>query len=95
MKKLIHTYGKTWHTWHTDMNKELPLGMPQLMMGFTADGQHDEAMVRARDHRLGVHSAKKREARADIAAPSIDPGADAWQSGHTIQIEDPAGHGKH
>lgn len=25
MEKLIHTYGKTWHTWHTDRNKTLPL----------------------------------------------------------------------
>jgi len=41
MEKLIHTYGKTWHTWHTDLDKDLPRGVPQLMMGFTADGQAD------------------------------------------------------
>ncbi|WP_332394531.1 OBAP family protein [Ralstonia sp. 1B3] len=35
MKKLVGTYGKTWHTWHTDLDKQLPLGVPQLMMGFT------------------------------------------------------------
>ena len=29
MEKLINTYGKTWHTWHTDLQKELPLGVPQ------------------------------------------------------------------
>src|SRR4051812_29583541 len=46
MEKLIHTYGKTWHTWHTDLDKTLPLGVPQLMMGFTADGQADAAMIR-------------------------------------------------
>lgn len=89
MEKLIHTYGKTWHTWHTDLDKDLPRGMPQLMMGFTADGQADPAMVAARDARLGVSSTEKRMGRADIGAPAIDPGADAWQKGRPIQIDDP------
>lgn len=91
MKKLVGTYGKTWHTWHTDKGKSLPLGMPQLMMGFTADGQHDAAMVAERDRRLGVDSAAKRKEREDIPAPSIDPGADAWQKGKVVQITDPTG----
>jgi hypothetical protein len=91
MEKLIHTYGKTWHTWHTDLDKDLPRGMPQLMMGFTADGQADPGMVAARDARLGVSSEDKRQRRADIAAPPIDAGADAWQKGTVIQIEDPTG----
>ena len=89
MEKLIHTYGKTWHTWHTDLDKDLPRGMPQLMMGFTADGQADPAMVAARDDRLGVSTDDKRKRRADIPAPSIDAGADAWQNGSVIQIKDP------
>ncbi len=58
MEKLVGTYGKTWHTWHTDAGLALPLGVPQLMMGFTADGQVDAAMVAARDQRLGVSSAR-------------------------------------
>jgi len=91
MEKLIHTYGKTWHTWHTDLDKDLPRGMPQLMMGFTADGQADPQMVAARDDRLGVSSQDKRERRADIVAPPVDGGADAWQKGRLIQIEDSAG----
>lgn len=91
MRKLVGTYGKTWHTWHTDQGKNLPLGMPQLMMGFTADGQHDPAMVAARDRRIGVDSAARRKAREDIAAPAIDPGADAWQKGKVVQIPDPTG----
>jgi hypothetical protein len=89
MEKLIHTYGKTWHTWHTDLDKELPLGMPQLMMGFTADGQADAAMVETRDRRFGVESAEKRRNRADIVAPRVDPAANGWQQGRTIQIADP------
>jgi hypothetical protein len=89
MEKLIHTYGKTWHTWHTDSGDRLPLGVPQLMMGFTADGQSDASMVQSRDRRFGVDSAAKRANRADIQAPPLDPDADAWQHGTTIQITDP------
>ncbi|AZE60600.1 MULTISPECIES: OBAP family protein [Pseudomonas fluorescens group] len=89
MEKLVHTYGKTWHTWHTDLHKQLPLGVPQLMMGFTADGQADPKMVAERDKRLGVDSNQKKAARADIATPAIAPGADAWRQGRIIQIDDP------
>lgn len=91
MKKLVGTYGKTWHTWHTDQGKGLPLGVPQLMMGFTADGQAEPAMVAARDRRIGIDGAKRRQERADIAAPAIDPGADAWQQGRMVQLHDPTG----
>lgn len=89
MEKLVGTYGKTWHTWHTDQHKELPLGVPQLMMGFTADGQISQPMVDQRDARLGIRSEDRRRDRADIPAPPIDPGADGWQSGAVFQIADP------
>ena len=91
MKKLVTTYGKTWHTWHTDLDKDLPRGVPQLMMGFTADGQADPAMVAARDQRLGVDSAARKKDRESIAVPRIAQGADAWQQGTVIQIQDPSG----
>ena len=97
MRKLVGTYGKTWHTWHTDLHKELPLGVPQVMMGFTADGQHDATMVAERDERFGISSEEKRKDRADIPAPPVDPGADAWSKGNVVQIQDPTGteHGPH
>jgi len=91
MTKIVGTYGKTWHTWHTDRQKSLPTGVPQLMMGFTADGQADAAMVAARDRRLGIASEERRANRADIAAPATDPGADAWQRGVVLQLVDPTG----
>ena len=59
------------------------------MMGFTADGQSDAALVEARDRRFGVDSQDKRKGRADIQAPAIDPAADAWQRGTALQITDP------
>lgn len=91
MKKLITTYGKTWHTWHTDLHKELPLGIPQLMMGFTADGQTDPDMIAQRDRNFGIASRDKRADRADIPAPPIAEGADAWQHAPPVQLRDPTG----
>jgi hypothetical protein len=79
MEKIVATYGKTWHTWHTDQDRELPLGSPKLMMGFTKDGQLKESLLQQRDRRFGISSAEKRQSRSDIAAPAIDPDADAWQ----------------
>lgn len=93
MEKLVTTYGKTWHTWHTDAQKALPVGVPQLMMGFTADGQADPAMVASRDSRFGISSTDKRSDRASIPAPPIAAGADGWQHGRTIQLDDPTGAG--
>jgi hypothetical protein len=89
MQKLVGTYGKTFHTWHTDMQRELPVGVPQIMMGFTADKQIDPRLVAERDSRFGVSSEKRRAARADIETPAILPGPDAWQTGKVVQIADP------
>jgi len=91
MERLAHTYGKTWHTWHTDQDKALPVGVPQLMMGFTADGQADPKMVEQRNRRLGVDAAKTRAQRADISIAPADAGADGWRRGNVIQITDPTG----
>jgi hypothetical protein len=89
MKKLVNTYGKTWHTWQIDRGDTLPLGTPKLMMGFTADGQGDPKMVEQRDKDLGVDTTKKREKRMDIEANDIVPGANAWQHGGPVmQIPD-------
>lgn len=87
MEKIASTYGKTWHTWHTDKDLELPLGSPMLMMGFTQDGQADEQMIAERDRRFEVSSAENRSKRADIEYPAIDGEADAWQKGHVVQLE--------
>jgi hypothetical protein len=61
------------------------------MMGFTADGQADAAMVAERDKRFGIASADKKKQREDIPAPAIADGADAWQKGRTVQLADPTG----
>ncbi|MBP0459009.1 OBAP family protein [Streptomyces montanisoli] len=81
---LVTTYGKTFHTWQYDRD-DFPLGIPQLMMGFTEDGQVSDDLVRDRDRRLGVSTAHKRQNRADIPMPDVAPGANAWESGRTVR----------
>lgn len=86
MKVLIGTYGKTWHTWQVDRDAKLPLGIPQLMMGFTADGQAQAKILSERDSLYGSSAAKKT-ARAEIADVKLDPAADAWQKGTAVQLD--------
>lgn len=86
MRKIAGTYGKTWHTWHTERGQDLPLGSPSLMMGFTRDGLADEAMIEARDRRFGISTEATRELRKDLPSPAIDPEADAWQKGIVMQV---------
>jgi hypothetical protein len=86
MEKIVGTYGKTWHTWHTDQQRTLPTGHPLLMMGFTEDGQIKQQLVTDRDKRFGISSEEKRKNRADIQAPPIDPAADSWKTGETLQL---------
>jgi hypothetical protein len=81
---LVSTYGKTFHTWQYDRD-DFPYGVPQLMMGFTADGQADDTMIDRRDRRLGVSTSHKRQHRADIPTPDVEPGANAWESGRSVQ----------
>lgn len=88
MKELVNTYGKTWHLWQVDRGDPLPLGLPKLMMGFTADGQADPAMVAARDRELPRDPAGVKAARADLPVRPVAPGADGWQQGPAFQIND-------
>ena len=86
MKVLIGTYGKTWHMWQVDRGDKLPLGIPQLMMAFTADGQAKANIIAERD-KLYTPSAAKKAARADIPDFKVDPGADSWQKGQALQLD--------
>lgn len=86
MEKLISTYGKTIHTWHTDQQQRLPLGAPIVMMGFTKDGQIHPKLVNDRDKRFDVSTAEKKKQRANIAVPRIDSIANSWEKGHLRQF---------
>ncbi len=95
MNKIVNTYGKTWHTWHTDRDKTLPLGVPALMMGFTGEGQLDPALLADRDRRLGIDTQEIKRQRADIVAHPVAEGANAWQRGQVIQLQRVQGGGEH
>ena len=71
-----------------DRGDKLPLGLPKLMMGFTADGQLDPAVVATRDREGATTAAQLKAQRAGIPTQQIAPGADAWQTGRTLQIDD-------
>lgn len=88
MRKLISTYGKTWHTWGMESAAgNLPLGIPSLMMAFNADGQIHAPLLEERDKRFGISTEEKKKNRNDIEAPAVQPGADSWQTAQSIQLE--------
>ncbi len=86
MTDLAGTYGKTWHTWQIDTNRDFPMGIPQLMMGFTRDNQVNGKMLADRDKRFGVSTANKKRNRSNIAPPAPLAGANGWQDGRVMQL---------
>lgn len=75
MAQVVHLYGKVYHLWQTDKGHALPLGPPQLMTSYTADGQFDfEKHVGDRDRRFGTDYKRKQQAREGIQVPNIHPG---------------------
>ena len=86
MEKLVATYGKTIHTWHTDQDRLLPVGSPMIMMGFTKDGQLHPELLAARDKRFKVSSKEIKGKRANIPMPKVDPLANAWEKGKIRQF---------
>jgi hypothetical protein len=86
MEKLVSTYGKTIHTWHTDQQRALPIGAPMVMMGPTKDGQLKPELIQARDARFKVSTRDIKNKRADIQVPKIDPMANAWERGEIRQF---------
>lgn len=88
--RLVRTYAKAWRLW-PDGDSKVPTGVPQLMMGFTNDGQLDPVLLAERDRELGVASAEKRRQRADIPDAPPAPGADAWRQGRIAQVQGTVG----
>jgi hypothetical protein len=86
MEKLVSTYGKTIHTWHTDQERKLPVGIPMIMMGFTKDNQLNPELVADRDKRFHISTEEKKKNRSDIPTPSIDPLANSWEKGEIRQL---------
>jgi|SRR5690606_7274541 len=87
MEKLVSTYGKTIHTWHTDQELNVPMGSPMIMMAFTKDGQINSDLLAERDKRFNISTQKKKENRSDILMPQVDPLANAWEKGEIRQLQ--------
>ncbi|KAK7720583.1 hypothetical protein SLS57_005362 [Botryosphaeria dothidea] len=93
MKILVNSYGKTFHTWRYDQkNNTLPLGIPEIVNGYTQDGQLTQAFVDERDEYFGINSTEIRQRRADpgagnITAPAVQAGADIWKEGIVLTLE--------
>jgi len=85
MEKLAGTYGKVWQTWDTTRDS-LPLGIPALMMAYTADGQAKPGLIEDRDERFHISSAERMESRRDIPRPLVVSGANSWETGRTCQL---------
>lgn len=72
MRRLMNSYGKTWHFWATggaNMHPDaLPFGPPHLAWSFNRDGEADEEMIAERDRRLGISSQRRRELRSELAS---------------------------
>lgn len=71
-----------------DRGDAVPLGLPKLMMGFTADGQIDPRLVAARDRTQSEDTATVKVRRGDLPARPVAAGADGWQSGTAVQISE-------
>jgi Protein of unknown function (DUF1264) len=87
MKKLVNTYGKTWHTWQYDRYGDLPLGVPQLMMGFTQPGQAQESLIKEVEKEINYTVEDRRKNRQDIEAPAVLAGANGWEQNKIYQIQ--------
>lgn len=83
MKTLANTYGKTWHTWQTDLGHDLPLGRPDLMMAFTRDGQAKKGLTARRDRELGISTDELRSRRARIRPKEPIAGVDRGEGGES------------
>ncbi|PPS01478.1 hypothetical protein GOBAR_AA19197 [Gossypium barbadense] len=70
LDKVCKTYGKTIHFWQVDKGDNLPLGLPQLMMTLTRDGQLYDELARDVEKRFGVSFEKERAKRADMEGPT-------------------------
>ncbi|KAF2489750.1 DUF1264-domain-containing protein [Lophium mytilinum] len=87
MEEVVHLYGKVYHLWQTDRGDKVPLGPPQLMGSYTAEGQMEgvkeggfEKLVGGRDERFGEDWRRKREIREGIEVPEISGEADVmWK----------------
>ncbi|GMH20257.1 hypothetical protein Nepgr_022098 [Nepenthes gracilis] len=69
LAKLAQTYGKAIHFWQVDRGDNLPLGLPQIMMALTRDGQLHDHLSKDVEKRFNVNFNEERENRAYMKGP--------------------------
>lgn len=82
---LVNSYGKTWHTWHTNPvaghpGMDLPYGDPKLMWSFNRDGECDEGLRRERDEAMHLDTdAKRADRQSFLSRARPQHGVDAMK----------------
>ncbi|KAK1379466.1 oil body-associated protein 1A [Heracleum sosnowskyi] len=83
LDKVAKTYGKVIHFWQVDKGDDLPLGIPQVMMALTRDGQLYNNLKQDVETRYNVCFDSERENRKSMTGPmhGIHPMANAGGKG--------------
>ena len=86
-KDLVSTYGKTFHTWQIDRDGISPTVSTETDDGlYEQDGQFERSStLQQRDRRLRISHEERKRKRYNIPVPDIAPGANAWESGTSVQ----------
>ena len=80
-------YGKTYHFIQPDLNQELPLGPPKLMMSFINDSQIPKSYIDDRDQRYNVSTNQKRDLRKNVKSDVNDDNDKAFWKGNGQTLE--------
>ncbi|KAG6575335.1 Oil body-associated protein 1A, partial [Cucurbita argyrosperma subsp. sororia] len=90
MEKVCKTYGKVFHFWQVDRGDILPLGIPQLMMALTRDGQLDPSLSLKVETRYGVSFEEERRKRESMSGPEhgVHPMANGGGGGLKTELRE-------
>ncbi|XP_072950598.1 oil body-associated protein 1A-like [Typha angustifolia] len=90
LEKVCKTYGKTIHFWQVDRGDALPLGLPQVMMALTRDGQLHDHLAKDVEKRFGVSFEAERKKREYMSGldHGIHPLANAAGKGLKTELRE-------
>lgn len=90
LDKVCKTYGKVYHFWQVDKGHSLPLGLPNLMMAFTRDGQIYDHLLQSCAERMGVDFEKERKNREYMTGPAqgVHPLANGGGKGLEVRLRE-------
>lgn len=90
LEKVCKTYGKVFQFWQIDQGDNLPLGIPNILMAVTRDGQIYDHNIKDVEERFGVSFEKQRESRGYMSGPDhgIHPLANGGGSGLKTELRE-------